>query len=202
MFVKKPTGFLTNSFGIARELEQSCNGLHSHVHLVGGRAHRAEVYPDELCYRILKGLVNQMKMDGRIQEGCIGMMCPEEKTAWDDQTGEALDWDGVVKARAEEMDEFRRRKVYRKVPLKECWDKTGKAPIKIRWVDINKGDKVHPEYRSRLVAKDFKNDKNMDLFAATPPLEALKLLMSMWMTEGIGWSKQGGDESISTSLGG
>ena len=150
------------------------------------------MYPDELCYRILKGLMTQMKTDGRIQDGAIGMMCPEEKSAWDDQTGEQLDWDMVIRARAEEMDEFRKHKVYRKVAIKECWDVTGKAPIKIRWVDINKGDKVHPEYRSRLVAKDFKNDKNMDLFAATPPLEALKLLLSLWMNEGIGWSSKGG----------
>ena len=53
------------------------------------------------------------------------------------------------------------------------WDKTGKAPIKARWLDINKGDKVHPNYRSRYVAKDFNNEKRFDLFAATPPLEAL-----------------------------
>ena len=29
-----------------------------------------------------------------------------------------------------------------------------KAPIGIRWVDINKGDHVHPEYRSRIVAQE------------------------------------------------
>ena len=34
-----------------------------------------------------------------------------------------------------------------------------------------------------------KTDKREDLFAATPPLEALKLLISMAMTEGIGFQK-------------
>ena len=61
-------------------------------------------------------------------------------------------------------------------------------PIKLRWIDINKGDKVNPEYRSRIVAKDFKIDKRWDVFAATPPLEALKMLISLWMTEGIGFT--------------
>ena len=49
---------------------------------------------------------------------------------------------------------------------------------------------MHPEYRSRLVAKDFKLDKRNDLFAATPPLEALKILISLCMTERIGWSRK------------
>ena len=61
-----------------------------------------------------------------------------------------------------------------------CWDKTGKAPIGVRWVDINKGDKIHPEYRSRLVAKEIKKDTSSapDMFAATPPIEALRFIMS------------------------
>ena len=57
-------------------------------------------------------------------------------------------------------------------------------------MDINKGDEDRPEYRSRLVAKDLKTDKREDLFAATPPLEALKLLISMAMPEGIGYQKE------------
>ena len=32
------------------------------------------------------------------------------------------------------------------------------------WVDINKGDKANPEYRSRLVAKGIKTNKRDDLF--------------------------------------
>eukprot|EP00974_Lingulodinium_polyedra_P010180 977891-Lingulodinium_polyedra.AAC.1 len=59
----------------------------------------------------------------------------------------------------------------------------------IRWVGVNKGDQDHPEYRSRLVAKEIKTHRNDELFAATPPLEAKKMLMSMAMTEGIGYEK-------------
>ena len=54
-------------------------------------------------------------------------------------------------------------------------------------MDINKGDSVTPENRSRLVAKEIKKDKRADLFAATPPLEAKKALFSFALTEGIGW---------------
>ena len=55
------------------------------------------------------------------------------------------------------------------------------------WVDINKGDDEDPDYRSRFVAKEIKRDTREDLFAATPPLEAIKLLFSLAVTEGIGW---------------
>ena len=49
--------------------------------------------------------------------------------------------------------------------------------ISTRWIDINKGDDANPVYRSRLVGKGF-NDGLMDgLFAATPPLEALRSLV-------------------------
>ena len=50
----------------------------------------------------------------------------------------------------------------------------------MKWVDANKGDKEKPEYRCRLVAKEIKKDKREDLLAATPPLEAKKMLFSSW----------------------
>ena len=61
-----------------------------------------------------------------------------------------------------------------------CYDVTGEAPISTRWIDVNKGDESNPNYRSRWVGRDFKgSDKDRDdLFAATPPLEPKKLLIS------------------------
>ena len=73
------------------------------------------------------------------------------------------------------MKEFKKHGVYVKVPRQQCIDQTGKAPIKVRWLDINKGDEFRPECRSRLVAQEIRHDNRMDLFAATPPLEAKKL---------------------------
>ena len=96
---------------------------------------------------------------------------PWDLEAWDDVSGKALDPEKVKEARKEELGYFRRYEVYKKVPTKECWEKTGKAPIGVRWIDINKGDADNPEYRSRLVAKEIKRDQREDLFAATPPWE-------------------------------
>ena len=85
------------------------------------------------------------------------------------------------------MEVFKKYGVYDKVRISECYERTGKAPIGVRWVDVNKGDDVNVEYRSRLVAKEIKKDSTNDLFAATPPLEAKKALLSMAVTEGIGY---------------
>ena len=63
--VKKPSGFMTNAGAIAENLGIQCPGGHRHVHLLNGRAKRAEVYPDELCVIIFKGLVSQLR-GGRI----------------------------------------------------------------------------------------------------------------------------------------
>jgi hypothetical protein len=58
--------------------------------------------------------------------------------------------------------------------------KTGKLPISMRWVDVNKGGSKRMEVRSRMVVRDFKgSDKGRDdLFAETPPLEAKRMLFS------------------------
>jgi hypothetical protein len=54
-------------------------------------------------------------------------------------------------------------------------------------VDSNKGDDVYWEYRSRLVAKEIRVNKILDLSAATRPLEAVKVLFSLDVTEGVGF---------------
>ncbi len=76
--------------------------------------------------------------------------------------------------------------MYVKVPVKLCEEKTGKKPIGVRWIDINKGDTNEPELRSSLVAKEITIGKKQSIFAATPPLEAKKALFSTAVTEGKG----------------
>ena len=49
--------------------------------------------------------------------------------------------------------------------------------------------KTIPTNRSRSVAQEIKQDRREDLFAATPPLKAKKLLFSWAVTEGIGWQE-------------
>ena len=105
---------------------------------------------------------------------------------WDDMSGQALNSELVKTARALEMKYFKEYRVYEKVPEQECWYKTGHGPIGTKWIDVNKGDEINPEYRSRLVAQEIKTDKSQELFAGTPPLEAKKMLMSLATTQGVG----------------
>ena len=105
----------------------------------------------------------------------------------DEVSHKKLDDEGVRNARLDEIKQLYAHVVYEKVPVQECWNATGKKPIQVKWEDINKGDKVHREYMSRLVAKEIKLDKRDSLFAATPPSEANKKLVSYAVTAGIGW---------------
>ena len=50
--------------------------------------------------------------------------------------------------------------------------------IGVRWADVNKGDSEEPEYRSRLVGREFHVGKDDALYALTPPLEALRVIIS------------------------
>ena len=104
----------------------------------------------------------------------------EEELYYDAISGELMIKELVEAARQVEMETYKKHEVYEKVPIEECWRETGRAPIGVKWVDTNKGDKERPEYRCRLVAKEIKKDKREDLFAATPPLEAKKMLFSLW----------------------
>ena len=69
-------------------------------------------------------------------------------------------------------------KVWDVVPVSECKRRTGKAPLKGRWVDVNKGDSSRPIISCRWVAKEFNTYKSAEFFAATPPLEALRMMIS------------------------
>ena len=95
---------------------------------------------------------------------------------WDDVNGEWLPEEEVRMAREKEMKYIREMNVYTRVHRSECKRLTGKEPIKLRWIDTKKSS---GEIRSRLVAKEFKTDIRPELFAATPPLEAMRLLVSM-----------------------
>ena len=65
--VLKPTGFLTNSSHIAKELSQRCTKGHEHVPLVGGRAAAVAIYPHKLCCSICRGLAAQLRADNGLR---------------------------------------------------------------------------------------------------------------------------------------
>ena len=54
------------------------------------------------------------------------------------------------KAREEEVGYMEGRNIWTVKPIGECWEKLGKAPVSVRWVDTLKADGV----RSRLVARE------------------------------------------------
>ena len=60
----------------------------------------------------------------------------EIRIFWGGMSGKELNPSLVRKAREDEMEEFRKHKVYVKVPIEECIRKIGKKPIGSRWVDI------------------------------------------------------------------
>ena len=72
--------------------------------------------------------------------------------AFDDVSGESLEAGKVREARREEIAYFKSIKVYEKVTTSDSSSTTGRAPIAVLWIDINKGDSRKPLYRSRLVA--------------------------------------------------
>ena len=101
--------------------------------------------------------------------------------AWDDVHGKELKIEDVLAGRKEEVGYMQKRGIWSEVDVEECWRNTGKAPVSVKWVDTDKGTEV----RCRLVARDFKgkNEKDRyDLFAATPPLEMKRMLMSKAVT--------------------
>ena len=97
---------------------------------------------------------------------------------FDDVTGQTLDQKRAVEARKLEMQLFRNMKVYDKVPR---WmaARDGCKVITTKWRDINKGDQRNPNYRGRPVGREIKTASRLDLFAATPPLESLRMIWSM-----------------------
>ena len=97
--------------------------------------------------------------------------------AKDDVTGNELVPDLVRAARAEEMVYFKKLGVYKVVPRSDQ-RRTGGKVIGTRWVDVNKGDSSNPNCRSRLVGREFNVGRDDSLYAATPPLEALRLILS------------------------
>jgi hypothetical protein len=103
---------------------------------------------------------------------------------FDEITGAVLPPKLVQQARAEEIKFMLDWGVWERVPIADCWRETGRAPIGSKWVDVNKGDAVRPLIRSRFVVKEIATYKSDDFFAATPPLEAFRLLLSLAASSG------------------
>ena len=207
--INKPTGFMTNSECIAKVLSRTCQGRNGQCSRPTGGKHqlcssvharRAAIYPPRLCRAIIKGIMDQLKADDLLIDGCYGVQVPTDDAGIlretygptqgysgkfkDDLTGQVLKDELVRAARAKELKYFGDKGVWRKVSKAMARAKTGRAPISVRWVDVNKGDELHPNYRSRLVARQLKalDHSGKSYFAPAPPLEALRTVVSMATT--------------------
>ena len=179
--VRRATTLVSNMPAVRAILKDRCDGQHRHGVLNNGhptdqldehsgvlgavivRAIKLQKQWDTMGMQLLS-VIEPQKLAAGAQEY---LKVPEEETpelfdataenAWDDASGKHLDADKVKQAQASKMDYYRKMSVYREVPISEC----------IRWVDTDKGDRTRPSYRSRLVAKEYRQQKDDDLFAAT-----------------------------------
>ena len=169
---------------------------HEHAQSSGSEARDAQACPPRLYKNIVSAIELQRKWDERgikllatieaeSEMPARGANIPEEEStneileAWDDASGEDLDPATVLAARREEIAYYKAMGAFTKVPISQCIARTGRKPIGVRWRDINKGDRYNVNVRSRLVAKEFNNKKCDDLFAGTPPVEAMRAIISM-----------------------
>lgn len=92
----------------------------------------------------------------------------------------------LAEGRAADMKWLEKQGLFKEVPLRECWEATGRKPFDLKLVDKLK---IHPDgstiCRSRLVVREIKAAKSQsqrlseaEVFASMPPNEALKLLIS------------------------
>ena len=136
---------------------------------------------------MIQGTRNQLIYDGKIKSGCFGVQAIyDEDLAMnsvfnvndgysgeyvDDMTKQVLKDELVLTARQVELEYFNSKGVWLKVPRNQAREKTGRPPITVRWVDVNKGDESNPNYRSRLVARQLEAMGNSgDSFFAPSPL--------------------------------
>ncbi len=201
---KKRTAVLTNSDAIATLLRGAqCRGEHWHMELIGGRAGPCQVYPEKFSRLICEGIrreqdtirwrneMNEVldisKQFGKImalQAKMEELAVPPDEDPFapiyegyefiDDVHEQPLNREMAIQARRTEIEYFRKMGVYTKVK-RQPWMKV----ISTKWIDTNKGDELRPNYRSRLVGRELNLCKKDGLFAATPPVESLRMVLSI-----------------------
>ena len=196
--VKKPTRWMSNSPHLLESLGIRCHsggGFCSatgtrHWPCTGTTARQAAIYPFQLCKAILTGFRAQLGADGIWNSGEEGLHYANESHSsvrgGDEdepvQSGQPLCPELVKRAREVELEFFRDKCVWVKRHITECVARTGHMPVSVKWVDCNKGDDENPNYRSRLVARQFRMPGEDAVFAPTPPLEALRTILSLAAT--------------------
>ncbi len=122
-------------------------------------------------------------------EGCDPDFQPSEAAEVHFASGTEYDFAGVLKPNRHEryVDDITGQPLppdlCKKARATEALRRTCKPPITFRWVEVNKGDDVNPKIRSRLVAREIRMKGEELIFAPTPPLESLRMVLSHATTQ-------------------
>ena len=95
----------------------------------------------------------------------------------------------VFAARKKELKYLSDRRVYCCYPTSKAMEISGKRPLRLKWIDVNKGDGLSRNIRSRLVCTEVRPKGVEAIFAATPPLESLRMLLTLLSREDPSTSK-------------
>ena len=91
----------------------------------------------------------------------------QEWSAWDDVKGGELPAHSVHLARKRELEYLSERKVYTYASTSAAIRRTGRKPLRLKWIDSNKGDRGRYDIRSRLVCTEVRPKGVEAIFAAT-----------------------------------
>ena len=183
---------MTNDEYIAEAVNRHCFVGHDHIQLLSGRAKSCEKYPNRGTRRSTENDGTRSTADSRSSGGWAdsgGLLSLLDNAGGDQEfrdrrTGLPLNPEMDKRARTLEMQHMEELKVLQ-IKGDACVAETGRPPIPTDWVDINKGDSLRPNHRSRLFCQETRERSTEDwtaTFAATPPYEAFKLQLSSTMT--------------------
>ena len=190
---------LTNMPSAVQGMARQCRGGHRHGQVTGAQVSMAakgtRAYYNQLgkCFdaqwHIDQGDPQLHNLDAWDVDTCH----EEERGGepWgqyvDDRTGKSLKPKEVRAARKREIDTLVAMGVYEVVPRSKA-HRSGQNIIQTRWLDVDKSTSPQKcDVRSRCVAKEFATTSRDDVFAATPALEGVKIMMSLVASSNEGW---------------
>ena len=165
--------------------------------------HATERYPPRLVEAILRCLSIHLRrkngvpldavevgigphVDRDVQDADFNETRQPSQKYYDQYTGLEVDPVGAAAARQSEIDFAWRLKAFEPRPRTEAYQRMGRKPFGMRWIDCNKGDEQRPELRSRLVVQDTRPTNTISVSdiaavtSSTPPLEVVRLFCRCW----------------------